>query len=306
MPWLNHPAYVPVRDQLADDLRQRIFFFGRTQPVVFLCGGSGSPRRAQIARFLRRQTSSLVFFAEEVWLGVGGDSDADALEMEKGLAELADIVIVIAESPGSFTELGAFSAHEKLNVKLLPVLDRRYEAEPSFINTGPVRTVLARSRFAPSIYTSFDLVLLESSELEDRIARVPWRRHQALDSDDLRESRKHLLLLIVDLVSILFPSTAEHIEYFVERIVGSRLTARVEELLHLGVALGLLTSIEERDADSDTSSRYFATNGIPNLLRRGPVAHSEYRARVVASIQRIPLAAELLEKLEAVREREPA
>src|SRR5262245_41465696 len=108
MSWLNHPRYVPVRDALISRLRAKIHLFRRTPPIVFLCGAHQSLRRDRIADYLRRFTPALVFFADDVWLQIARTPDLNALQMESELAELADMVAIVVESPGTFTELGAF------------------------------------------------------------------------------------------------------------------------------------------------------------------------------------------------------
>lgn len=127
--WLHHPAYSRARDSLIERFRKREYTFRRLKTVIFLCGGSYSPRRDQLAGYLRRHHSDeLLFYADDVWTHVAAQEEQNALAMEQELAQLADIVIVVVESPGTFTELGAFSLVEPLRKKLLPILDAQFNA----------------------------------------------------------------------------------------------------------------------------------------------------------------------------------
>ncbi|EZH67348.1 hypothetical protein DH09_05280 [Bacillaceae bacterium JMAK1] len=61
------------------------------------------------------------------------------LSLENKLAESVDAVVMCIESPGSYTELGAFANHDKLNKKLIVCQDKRYSRAQSFINMGPIK-----------------------------------------------------------------------------------------------------------------------------------------------------------------------
>lgn len=62
------------------------------------------------------------------------------------LAESAHAVAILIDSPGTFTELGAFANHEKLQDKLILVIEPKYKKVKSFINLGPVRYLKKRSQ----------------------------------------------------------------------------------------------------------------------------------------------------------------
>ena len=207
MPWLNHPIYLPTREWVVENLRQRIVHFKQSQPLVFICGAESMDRRTAIADYLRAQTDVSVFFAEDVWLAVGGNPNADALTMEEGLAELADVIVVVVESAGSIAELGAFALNKQLQKKLLPILDRRYEFETSFINVGPIRTSNKESLFRPAIYTNLDMILRCASEMVERIERVT-RRSRTVTRKSIRKNKKNLLLFLIR-GSTPFPRTVE-------------------------------------------------------------------------------------------------
>jgi len=49
------------------------------------------------------------------------------------------MLLLVVESPGTYAELGAFSYAEHLRPKLLPILDRTYRHEDSFLASGPIK-----------------------------------------------------------------------------------------------------------------------------------------------------------------------
>jgi hypothetical protein len=133
LPWLEHPAYVKIRERLIGYLRSDKYRFRGLGPVIFICGGANSAPRDTLRDYLNRHFPDIsLFYAEQVWLRIVPSAGSNALEMEDYLGQLADMVVIIVESPGTFTELGAFSLSEPLRKKLLPILDSR---DPSFINS---------------------------------------------------------------------------------------------------------------------------------------------------------------------------
>jgi hypothetical protein len=239
MSWIHHPKFRKIRDEVLMALRHNEYKFRRVKKVVFLCGGRSSSARERLKTYLlERRNDVLIFYAEHVWSIIAKLTRHSALQLEAKLAELADLVLLIAESPGTFAELGAFSISDELRKKLLPLMDARYRGDDSFLNTGPIRWVDSESRFAPTIWTNLDAILESAGEIDSRLGRIaPLDLRVA----DLSTSPKHLLFFICDLVSIFGPCPASHIELYVESIVGKRIDS-VPLLLALAHAIGLIES----------------------------------------------------------------
>ena len=294
MPWLHHPSYERVREGLIGKLKQNIHVFGRSKPMVFLCGGHQSQRRKDLAVYLRNRTDTLVFFAEDVWGTVSKQRGSDALAMEKGLADLADIVIIIVESAGTLAELGAFSLHEDLQKKLLPVMDKEHENNESFINTGPLETVKTCSLFTPAIHTDFDVILQASGEIESRLSRIPRsHRSKKLDSASIKMSRKHLLIFLVHLVSLIFPVTLLHLKYYVTKVFGSSQKLPIDELIELAIAMRLLRRVEREPSGSQ--AEFLAPVDTLRLIQTADLHFESTRARIASSLLGIPSAREAIE-----------
>ncbi len=211
--WLEHPKYVPTREHLIDVLRSTRYRFRPLSPVLFLCGAAGSAPRDALQSYLRKHVPALsMFYAERVWEHIASRVERGALKMESDLAALADLVLVIVESPGTFAELGAFSLSAPLRKKLLPILDRRFLHQQSFISTGPLRWIDSESDFAPTIYVPLSQILRAVGDIEERVARIPKSRPVKIS--DLAASPKHLLFFLADLIAVIHPATIEMIEYY--------------------------------------------------------------------------------------------
>lgn len=175
LPWFNHPKFQAIRDETLAKFRAKDVHFRKVKSVVFLCGGAESPRRDRLAQYLRKQWDKdvLVFYADDVWSVIAERRELNALQMEKELASLSDLVLIVVESPGTFAELGAFSLSDPLRKKLLPLVDVRFQPDPSFINTGPVRWIDSDSLFGPTIWVDHNSILTAGPKIDERMKRLP-------------------------------------------------------------------------------------------------------------------------------------
>jgi len=243
--WLRHPKFVPIRDSVLDCLKAKEYIFRKIGRVLFLCGGQNSPRRDQLAEYFRlnHSESSILFYAEDVWDIIAHHNPSrNALEVEAQLAELADAIIIVVESPGTFAEIGAFANSEPLRKKLLPILDEAKIGEKSFLKTGPITWIDKESLFAPSIWTCFELdrILDAVKQIEDRLERIRVKKRTLLHN--LLDSRKHLVFFVCDLVSIFGPCPIDHVNHYIHHVLGNTVSIDLPFLLGLNKGMGLLES----------------------------------------------------------------
>jgi hypothetical protein len=269
--WLAHPRYVPIREGLINHLRRTRYRFRKLDPVIFLCGAAGSKSRDAVRGYLARHTPGLdIFYAEKVWQEIVSLGERDALQMEEDLAKLADLIIVIVESAGTLTELGAFSLSPSLRQKLLPIVEKKHREDSSFITNGPLHWIDVESAFTPTIYTTLSMVLSAVDQIEERIKRIP--ESHSIKLDDLSCSPKHFLFFIYDLVSVIHPASLRMINHYVSAIVPSLPSSaiNVPTLIGLSVAMGLLRPLTV--TDGSRSEVYYAPVDINRIGR--PFHHS--------------------------------
>lgn len=295
MLWLDHPGYVRPRDELIARIKSERYRFRRHGFSVFLCGGAGSVRRERLKKYLVGHVQGLmgVFYAERVWEHITAhESQMTALQMEAELAQLADMVIVIVESPGTFAELGAFSLSDDLRKKLLPIVDQAYRGQESFILTGPVRWIDRDSRFAPTIFVSFDTILDCVAEVENRISRIPKPRSTKVP--DLASSRKHLLFFLCDLIAVTYPVTIGMLQHYIDEILlpVDGTSVEIATLVGLAESMDLLRSLDVKVRDG--IERFYAPASSSALSF--PFHH---RAMLDLSEQRANHASALLKILDA-------
>jgi len=126
-----------------------IYFLDKSQNSneisIFLCGGSGKEEkfRRKIGEEISSTRSSYkysVYYPEDMFRElILGYQKQDLLTLENLLADSASAVVILLQSPGTFTELGAFANYDKLSNKLIVIIDPKFARKKSFINFGPVR-----------------------------------------------------------------------------------------------------------------------------------------------------------------------
>ena len=151
---------------------------------IFLCGGSGKEEE----KFRRKVgekicgTSKLsnykysVYYPEDMFIElILGHQKQDLLTLENLLADSASAVVILLQSPGTFTELGAFTNYKKLSNKLIVIIDPKFTRKRSFINLGPVRFLKTKTKsevlFIPMNNSNFNKLVERITDTARDIAR---------------------------------------------------------------------------------------------------------------------------------------
>lgn len=138
----------------ADTLRQaaKVEEHGCT---VFLGGPYIDPRDATVSTYKpsaalryelfhrlkkRKWTVSLGEYREliEAHKGVLGRHNNSAAAEITHASDVADVVVMIVDSPGSFAEIGAFSTMDVICKKMLVLSDKQYAGNEGYVATGPI------------------------------------------------------------------------------------------------------------------------------------------------------------------------
>jgi hypothetical protein len=197
------------------------------------------------------------------------------------------MVLIVVESPGTFAELGAFSLSEPLRKKLLPIIDRQYRVSESFINTGPVRWIDQDSKFRPSIWVDLATILQGVDELKDRLGLLP--KPTAARIPDLSASPKHLLFFICDLISVFGPAPLEHIEYYVQKILGKTPTPNCASLTGLAKSMDLIKVVTDQYG-IDMYYRPLNNDKLSSFQNRRYLDLPSLRARIISVMLTFPQA----------------
>ena len=282
--WFADYRFVRTRDEALEELKRKEYNFRKVSTVVFLCGAANSNARDRLSEYIVRHRPGFnVFYAETAWNTiVQHNGEANALDVEERLGELADIVAIVVESPGTFAELGAFAMSPSLRRKLLLLLDRRYQGLNSFVATGPVKWVDRESTFSPGIWIDKERILDSAGDIDKRLDLIPASNRRI---SNLLSSPKHLLFFVADLVTVFGPVSAKQVTVLL-KLLNFHVEEDASFYLGLGTALGLLSSFRFSDSevffrplDADRSLRTFQKT-------RSYISIPMLRARVVAAMQR--------------------
>ncbi|MCS0024569.1 retron St85 family effector protein [Vibrio antiquarius] len=267
--WFKHPNFISAKQHLisqfknierskkSSDMKEaRSALFGRSAlpKLLFICGGDPMycKRRGEIENYLSKHAKHLLTFrAEYAWETISNTQPGvNALELEEWLADLSDAVIIIVESFGTVAELGAFSLSKPLRSKLLPILDKRYADDESFINTGPVRWVDQDSVYSPTIYADFDTILTSLPEVLDRINSDRPKFYNSREGNktigSFLFSKKEMLFVIILIITSIGPVNDENIIDICKKSFGIIKKSDINEiklLISLCIALEIIEPI---------------------------------------------------------------
>jgi len=119
------------------------------KPYVLLCGGPvgdiNDPKPISLRdAFLRSNFYNTIKNAEILQIEEIQDyfekdcPYGNLVLFERDIAQLSELVLLFSEAPGSFAELGSFSAYPEILEKLLVVIQAKYLQKSSFILKGPI------------------------------------------------------------------------------------------------------------------------------------------------------------------------
>lgn len=112
---------------------------------LFLCGAASTKEKTSYRDIIRKKlendTGLTILYPEDMFMEMLNRKNYDLLTLEKFLANNSDIILIVCESPGSFTELGAFVNNGETLDKVVVLLQTKYKNAKSFIRQGPIEFV---------------------------------------------------------------------------------------------------------------------------------------------------------------------
>ncbi|WP_220274033.1 retron St85 family effector protein [Pectobacterium aroidearum] len=154
--------------EFANVIKNNLFSEKRNKVTIFLCGGDVNDSkygRYKISQILSRNDRLEIFYPEDLFDDLlAGQGQYSLLSMENMLAESVDAIIIIPESPGSYSELGAFANNEKLASKMICIQDNKFRFKKSFLNYGPIRLLKKNS---PTSVLRYDFNVLDDALLNE-------------------------------------------------------------------------------------------------------------------------------------------
>lgn len=144
---------------------------------VFLCGAASTKKKTSYRDLLRNELKKAkrvsILYPEDLFMELLNRKKYDLLTLERLLATNSDYIVIVCESPGSFTELGAFVNNSETVDKVIVLLQTKYKNAKSFIRQGPVEYVRSKEK-RRVIYYNADI--LEASE---KIKKILYNKNNS-------------------------------------------------------------------------------------------------------------------------------
>lgn len=169
----------------------------------------------------------------------------DLLTFEDEIANLASLVLIFLESPGSLVELGMFCSREDFYKKLLIVAPQEEtEAEESFIYLGPLEHIKRREESSVAIYPwpQIDNIRYEEDYLDDLLHNVHEKlRSSSKTSMFKKENSGHNALLVYEIIRLSYPILIGEIEFSLEALELTCDESEIKRHLYLLGKLGMIS-----------------------------------------------------------------
>ena len=178
----------------------------------------------------------------------------DLLVFEEEIANLASIVLIFLESPGSLVELGMFCTKPDFFNKLLIVVPQEeVRGEDSFIYLGPLENIKKKEPTSVAVYPwpkkgrEYEVENLEDlcDSIEGKLSNLP--KKVRFNS----ENSGHIAFLIAEIIRICYPILLNEIEF---ALLAFKLDIKPAEITR---HIYLLTKLKIVDSHFYGSHRYY-------------------------------------------------
>lgn len=144
------------------------------------------------------------------------DLSEDIFSFEKMLAEISDKIIIVAESPGTFCELGAFVMDDKCRAKTIVINEDDEKFKNSFITKGPIK--LLENEDSVILHNGLER-LKNSLEYNYKIEQISKENLTIYINDDPKQIKlKSLIYELANIIELFQP-----LEYFEVEILYKKL-----------------------------------------------------------------------------------
>lgn len=163
-------------------------------------------KHKEMNKFGTKIQSTLSIISESLYLQ---DLAEDIFSFEKMLAELSDKIIIVAESPGTFCELGAFVMDERCRKKTIVINEDKDSYQNSFITKGPIKKLETEDENSIILHNGLERIK-NSHEYKYKIEKIAQESLTIRINNDYKEIElKSLIYELANIIELFQP-----LEYF--------------------------------------------------------------------------------------------
>ena len=195
---ISNTEYKALAEKIKNDFFRPINTF---KTSLFLCGADITQKnkvRFKIAEEFKHSWNAFRFdiiYPEDIFDELLYSSKRkDLLSLENLLAKSVDIIVIVPESPGSFTELGAFANNPILRKQIVCISDQKYKKKKSFINQGPIKLIKSVNKNG--------VVFVDTNDIPNEMGKVL----SAINKTKKVKTPLHKEITLLNLYSFLLPA----------------------------------------------------------------------------------------------------
>lgn len=196
---------------------------------VFVCGrkkeeGTETIRSITIDKLEKNMVSSeygkesvavLCIISEDLYVQ---DLAEDIFSFEKMLAQISHKIVIVAESPGSFCELGAFVMDKEFFSKTIVINEDNDDYKNSFITRGPIKLLEEKNEKSVILHNGQDGIKT-NIEFQHRMSEIVNEELIIPPNSDSKHIKlKSLIYELANIVELFEPLGAYEIEMLYKRL----------------------------------------------------------------------------------------
>jgi hypothetical protein len=247
----------PFANSNSKKFRERVTQFVQTglhrttaTNILFICGGSEADHlRPRFIEYMEAELRDYIPFkpeaAQEDYFANDQGGALNLSDFEELISDLSLGVVLFAESPGSFAELGLFSALENVRKKTLVILDANHQGPGSFLAMGPAATIAKNSRLGMSLQMAFDNP--NFGQVRDRVTtqlKIPGSYRSIGSKDYSKLTALEVFSLVWFYVDFLQAASLEDIVYCMNSAFGAHASAeQIRQIVSVLVGANFLRRV---------------------------------------------------------------
>lgn len=219
--------------------------------ILFICGGSTADHlRPKFIEYMAGDLNQYIPFkpeaAQEDYFANDQGGALNLSDFEELISDLSLGIVLFAESPGSYAELGLFSALDNVRKKTLVILDANHQGPGSFLSMGPAATIAKHSRLGGPIQMAFDNPNFH--QVRDRVntqLTIPGSYRSIGSKDFSKLSRLEIFSLVWFYVDFLQIASFDDIVFCMNSAFGAHASSeQIRQIISVLVGANLLMRVE--------------------------------------------------------------